>query len=129
MGESYMMQFICYFFPAIIAVWITEIFDKKNFELKQILYHFCMYTILINAIIFLILILFFNPEPSYLSPVGFSYAFTLKYLGFSLVLSIIIPFIFKIIKNNINIDIDIEIEKKETKNGKENNKKKKNSSK
>lgn len=118
-----MMQFICYFFPAMIAVWMTEIFDKKNFELKQIIYHFCMYTILINAIIFLILILFFNPESSYLAPVGFSYAFTIKYLGFSLVLSIIIPFIFKIIKNNINIDIEIEkIEKK-------NDKKKKNSSK
>lgn len=123
-----MMQFICYFFPAMIAVWLTEIFYKENFTTKKIIYYYSLYTILLNTIIFLTLVLFFNPEPSFLAPEGFSYAFTLKYFGLSLVLSVVIPFIFKLIKKNIKINIDIE-ETKDKKEEKKNDKKKKKNSK
>lgn len=118
-----MMQFICYFFPAMVAVWMTEFFCKENFNAKKIVYYYSLYTILINTIIFLTLVLFFNPEPNFLAPEGFSYAFTLKYFGLSLVLSVLIPFIFKIVKTNIKININIEKEIEEKKNDK---KKKKN---
>lgn len=102
-----MIQFICYFFPAIIAVWLTELFTKENFDLKKCIYHFCLYTIIINSIIYLIIALFFAPEVTYLPLQGFSYLFTIKYLAIALVLAFGIAFLYKIIKNNISISLEI----------------------
>lgn len=102
-----MIQFICYFFPSIIAVWLTEIFINENFNTKKCIYHFVLYTILINAIIFLTISLLFNPEIDFLAMNGFSYLFTIKYLSMSLILALSISIIYKIIKSNIMLSLEI----------------------
>ena len=101
-----MIQFICYFFPAIVAVWITEACMKENFNLKKFIYHYGMYTALINITIYMIITLFFSPVITYLTPESFTYNFTIKYLGIALLLAIALPIIYKIIKNNISINIE-----------------------
>ena len=103
-----MIQFICYFFPAIVAVWITEACMKENFNLKKFIYHYGMYTALINITIYMIITLFFSPVITYLTPESFTYNFTIKYLGIALLLAIALPIIYKIIKNRYNNHIALK---------------------
>ena len=43
-----MLAFICYFFPAVMAIWLYEALAKKKLCLKQCIFRFCTNTALIN---------------------------------------------------------------------------------
>ncbi len=43
-----MLAFICYFFPAIVSVWIFESLTKKPLGIKRCVFHFCANTLFIN---------------------------------------------------------------------------------
>ena len=45
-----MIGFICYFFPAIVAIRIYEIITKDNMSIKQLIYRFCTNAIIINFV-------------------------------------------------------------------------------
>lgn len=43
-----MVGFICYFFPAVVALWIYEWLTKENLSIKKCIFHFCTNTIVTN---------------------------------------------------------------------------------
>lgn len=47
-----MIAFICFFFPAVISLWLFEALLKRPLCRKQWLYRFCTNTLLINFICF-----------------------------------------------------------------------------
>lgn len=103
------IQLISYFFPSVIAVWITETLFKEDFKLKKFTYFFSLYTMIINLIMLCILVLFTETQTDYFSlEQQFGHTFTIKYLSIALTLAIILSHISKLIKNNINIKIDIQ---------------------
>lgn len=47
-----MIAFICYFFPAILGIWLFEVMSKKEFTKKQYVFRFCGYTLAANFVCF-----------------------------------------------------------------------------
>ncbi len=47
-----MIAFICYFFPAILSLWLFETLSKQNISLKKCIYRFCLNSVLINFLCF-----------------------------------------------------------------------------
>ncbi len=43
-----MLAFICYFFPAIMSVWLFEVITKNDLNLKQFVLRFCTNSLIIN---------------------------------------------------------------------------------
>ena len=46
-----MLALICYFFPAVISVWMFEALAKSRLTLKQCIYRFCGNALFINFIL------------------------------------------------------------------------------
>ena len=121
-----MIKFICNFIPAIIAVGFTEYIDKKRFSLKKCIYYYALYVLSINFIISTILSTLFAGAQIYLYDASFSNSLVVKYIGFSFILSVILPILFSFIKINFNFEFKIEKDLKDSeqkKNKKQNSKK------
>lgn len=123
-----MMQLICYLLPSVIAVWVTEIINKKNYNMKQWFYLYVLYVLFINLIIVTVLSTIYEGAEVYLSIAHFTNSLNMKYLVIALFLAVLLPFIFSFIKQtfafNITIDIIDKDNIKEVKNGKTKKKKK-----
>lgn len=123
-----MMQLICYLLPSVIAVWVTEIINKKNYTMKQWFYLYVLYVLFINLIIVTVLSTIYEGAEVYLSIAHFTNSLNMKYLAIALFLAVLLPFIFSFIKQtfsfNITIDIIDKDNIKEVKNGKTKKKKK-----
>ena len=123
-----MMQLICYLLPSVIAVWVTEIINKKNYNMKQWVYLYVLYVLFINLIIVTVLSTIYEGAEVYLSIAHFTNSLNMKYLAIALFLAVLLPFIFSFIKQtfafNITIDIIDKDNIKEVKNGKTKKKKK-----
>ena len=95
------MRFICLFFPGLLALknGVTE--NDKSY---QIISKYAGYTLLINGLILLALLIISNPH--YLIEDDlFSFRFSLLYIVAGSVLAIILPIIINYIKNNMSISI------------------------
>ena len=123
-----MMQLICYLLPSVIAVWVTEIINKKNYNMKQWFYLYVLYVLFIKLIIVTVLSTIYEGAEVYLSIAHFTNSLNMKYLAIALFLAVLLPFIFSFIKQtfsfNITIDIIDKDNIKEVKNGKTKKKKK-----
>lgn len=103
-----MMQFICYVFPAILAVWITEAIRKDKYEIKEWIYHFCLYVMGINYSISFLLTTLFTGSSTYLSMAHFNHSLIVKYLSIAIVLAVFLPIVFTIIKHNFKFELVVE---------------------
>ncbi len=103
-----MMQIICYIFPAVVAVWVTESIRKQQYQLKEWVYHYFIYVISINFLISLLLSTVFTGADVYLSMGHFTHSLIVKYLGLSMILSFVLPVLFTILRNNFQLNLFIE---------------------
>lgn len=103
LGVSTILGFLCLFFPAIIAVYIFSIITKRKVGINFFLLYYAIYVILINFIMISVLTFIFNKKYLILLANSFSNIFILKYIGLAMLLSCLLPFLFKIIKENINL--------------------------
>lgn len=49
-----MVSFICLFFPAVVALWLFEKVNHYNFNLKKMLYIYCIFNLCINGSCFFV---------------------------------------------------------------------------
>ncbi len=49
-----MIQFMCMFFPAVVAVWVFEAISKTKLDLKGWIYHFTVNALITNMAVFLL---------------------------------------------------------------------------
>lgn len=47
-----MIAFVCYFFPAVLGIWLFEVISKKELTKKQYVFRFCGYTLALNFVCF-----------------------------------------------------------------------------
>lgn len=103
-----MISLMCYCCPAILAIWMTECIRKENYVIKEWIYYFCLYMVSIHFVILLMLTKVFKHPDALLNTNQFTNLFSLKYLIISLVLVIILPILFTIIKENFHFEMVIE---------------------
>ena len=95
-----MIKFICLFLPAILTL---EKEDFKEFSI-YILKKYACYNLIINTIILCILDIKNKYIPLSLGETErFNVHFSVQYLILAIILSLVLPRIIKIIKNNIHI--------------------------
>lgn len=109
-----MLGIICIFFPAIISVYMDSRLKNKIVDLNFFVYYYSLYLISLNFIIVSILILFFKNSNYILNLKSFTNLFAFKYFLISIVLSIILPFLFVVISKNISINIEWGNESKDS---------------
>jgi hypothetical protein len=102
-GGVTILGFLCLFFPAIIAVYIFSIITKRKVGINFFLLYYAIYVILINFIMISVLTFIFNKKYLILQTNSFSNIFILKYISLAMLLSCLLPFLFKVIKENINL--------------------------
>ena len=94
------MRFICLFFPAVLTIKEKDLKEPKTYIIKK----YICYNLLVNTVILCILDLKNNFIPLSLGDVErFNVHFSLQYLILAIVLSLVLPKILYVIKNNINI--------------------------
>lgn len=120
-----MMQLICYLFPSVLAVWVSEKINKKEYIGKQWFYTYVLYVLSINFIIVTILSTFFHGADVYLSFAHFTNSLNMKYLFISFPLAIFLPFAYSMITKTFALDVTIDsIDIRKTKNDKKKKQKK-----
>lgn len=120
-----MMQLICYLFPSVLAVWVSEKINKKEYTWKQWFYTYVLYVLSINFIIVTILSTLFHGADVYLSFAHFTNSLNMKYLLISLPLAIFLPFVYSMITKTFALDVTIDsIDMRKTKNDKKKKQKK-----
>ena len=110
------MKFIFSFFPAFISIAVDNHINKKTYEIKKIIIKYGIYTYFINmfcniAIFFIVKdkFLFYNEQT-------YTYDFCLKFTSLALLLSVVLPIIFKIIFDNFELSIKVKGKNKNEKN-------------
>ena len=111
-----MVGFISIFVPAFLAVGIYEKIEKKDLTRKQIIFYYLSFLLAMLFFNELILTYLSYSGESILSSNAFTNAFTVKYLGISMVEMFVFPYIFVLIKRNIEIKLEMEKEHEKKRN-------------
>lgn len=100
-----MVSFICLFFPAVVALWLFEKVNHYHFNLKKMLYNYCIFNLCINGICFFIKEYLLNTGMYTLtgSMKDMSVTAAFHYLVMAIPLSIIFPLIATVLSRNIKI--------------------------
>ena len=100
------MEFICLFITGIISSRIhLRYFGNKTTEEKVSLY--LIYTFIINLITFTFLNFYCENSYMVFNNDLFSYNFIMKFMGFSLCVSVLLPFMYHFVRENFKIKIKI----------------------
>jgi len=98
-----MFQFLCMFFPPLIAVALRSYLKKKEKSIVGTLFEYCIWTLLINCIVIIVLCLFYDYGFIDIGALSFSGFFSLKYISLSLLLAIIMALL------SCNISVGIKV--------------------
>lgn len=110
------MKIICFFLPAVLAVGIYEKLFNKNLKLKEIIYIYVVFNIIINFMANMF-ILISGSGILPLDDVRLTSRFVIKYLVMSIILSVVIPIVVGFMRETFKLEISIE-KVKEKKNEK-----------
>lgn len=101
-----LIAFICLFVPAVISVYVFSWLKKEKVDLNFFVYNYSLFLISINFVIIGVLTFLFKNLDSRLLVTSFTNLFALKYLIISILLSVILPFLFEVISKNFSVDIE-----------------------
>lgn len=100
-----MIQFICLFFPAVVATSLFEKLNNQKATIKSSFYSYCLFNLLINGACFLIKTFIlntgFSPLTDNLADMTPNIAF--NYLLIALPLSVVFAFICSLLSKNVSI--------------------------
>lgn len=118
-----LIQFICFFFPALFSVFALEKIMRTNFTLKDYLFSYSLNTVLINVLtVFLVLCFTGSSRIAFVNEKGLSLYYTLAYFGLSIFITAVITFAESLYFSKLNVyvdEADKETEKTETEDNKE----------
>lgn len=99
------MKFICFFVPGFISLYIDTKINKTNKFNYELIIKYFLYTFVINLLGNSAVYLISSEKNFYYMESIFTYEFIFKYMWMGLIISIILPIIFKILEENINVCI------------------------
>ncbi len=102
-----MIQFICLFLPAFIALKIVMIFSKKVKTLYDLIINYFLFVVLINFTNIFILVFIFLNDQSVIDYNSFNNSFAFKYLAISIVLALLFGTMFDIIEKKVKVKLQL----------------------
>lgn len=119
-----MMYIMIFFIPALISLEIKDKYFKSKLSIKDYIFLYAKYNILINIILFFVLYIYFGNDLTNIRHAMDTVSFVFKSLVIVLISSFFVPVIVEYIDKNVNLKIDIK--EKNEKYEKKRNKKKNN---
>lgn len=98
-----MNQILSIFLPAVFAMYIYQKINKKEINNREYIVTYFVFVLLINIISYIVSIYIFK-KPEFI----FTNVFTVKYLGLSSVLGVVISFITSFIEQNLEVNIRVD---------------------
>ena len=108
-----MLELICYLMPSFIALNIHKYINKETDKTNLFIYY-GIYCTLVN-LLSLLAVAIKHRKSSVSFDMMITPSFCVKYIMLSILLSIVLPYVIKIIKNNIAIDIEVKRNEKKEK--------------
>ena len=108
-----MIKLIVLFFPTFITLNILRIRTGK--KISELAFNYPIYNIIINTIALLIVYIYNKGEVLDINECFNSLKFSLKYLSITILMAIIIPYLYEFLKKNCNVLLEIKREKNEKK--------------
>lgn len=100
-----MIQFICFFIPSFFSLFIDiKLNNIKKFDHELIVKYF-VYNFFINIVGNSAVYIISSEKHFYYMESIFTYEFIFKYMWMALIISIILPILFKIIEENFKVNI------------------------
>lgn len=100
------MEYILFLLPAILATGIYEKMFEEELTIKDFIYSIVIYTIAINFICFVVICNVLKRSSEAISTL-FVGSFVEKYLLLSVFLAVVLPLVFKYIKETFRIRISV----------------------
>ena len=114
-GIVVIVFFICMLMPASISILVDRKINGKENNISDLILKYLFYTFLIITIMNSVIFLISSDKMLYYGEYTFTYDFCIKYMWPTLLLSIALPYILKVITSNIGIDLEIRKKKKNEK--------------
>lgn len=112
------MVFICLFLPSLLALQLDMKLNNITVYNYKLVIKYFLYCLFINYFNNLFVWLLSNEKNFYYTESSFTNDFCLKYLTLAIIVSVLVPIIFKIIKDNFNLTIAVKEKKNVKKNSK-----------
>lgn len=103
-----MIAFICLFFPAVVSLWIYEAAYKHRSSVRQLVYRFCLNTVVINFICFLVFFTWLKTaeNPLYLAEYDLTPVNAIIYTLISMPSAVIIGLVESVVSKNAVISVE-----------------------
>ena len=109
-----LLGIICLFFPAFIAVSVLNALQKRERQFSSFLAAYGSFVSVINLVMLLILVTIFHDKFDVFNETYFTLVFSLKYLILSVFISVISPFIFEYLRQNISLRFSVKLRSAES---------------
>ena len=108
------MYFICVFLPALFSIVISEKINNRKMTGKELVINYGCYTFLITMLVNTLFSIFCSQEWTYSNEM-FTYNFATKYLWISFIISVLLPYIYKVITKVFSINVEVKERSKDEK--------------
>lgn len=106
-----MMQLICLFSPAFLAVAILQKIRKEPLRNWDFAFTFAIFAGVINMLSTAVLALLFRHPEAVLSDSGFSASLVFKYLALSFVFALVTPYLYDVLRQTVKIELSIRVDR------------------
>jgi len=101
-----MLEFICYFFPAVLTLWLFESFTRQKLSLKRCIYRYCGNAVIINLFCFTLNTFLIKAN----LPLNFETAF--YYLVMAIPFGVILTVIESVLSDTTKVTIEENVDEK-----------------
>lgn len=101
-----MNMFIAMFLPCVIGLYLYKIVMKEN-DKMELLFNYLLQVFLTNIFMGVILVIRNHGITSFSKYIGNNYSFALKYMMVLAVLSIVVSFVFAVLKKYFKFEIEV----------------------
>lgn len=108
-GEFLMMQLICLFSPAFLAVATFQKIRKEPIRNRDFACALAIFAGVINMLSTAVLALFFGGAATLLTDATFSAALTFKYLALSFAFALVLPYAYDLFRRTVQIELSIRV--------------------
>ena len=102
-----MVQFICLFMPSLLAVAVLTGLQKRKPDISYILLAYGSFVAAINLSVFFALAYVFHNSGYLLEGASFTNGFAVKYLSIAILLAILLPVVFEMVRRNISMSLSV----------------------
>ena len=111
-----MNSFLCLFVPSIISIKMYQHFNHDDLSWKDLVLNYFLFVFFNHFISAIISVFLFGARSSVMNSVDFFPVFALKYCVISIIICVVLPILFQVLKQNVDYRVEVVKNEKGEKN-------------